>query len=229
MGISGQVLAANLGGKVVFQGNAAKIRSESSSAVESIKTPCDLAQLKESLQAQLKLGEDNGVAHAIVYATFKDTQKRVAPSEGAPFIFHQNCMFDPPMFAMQEGESFQVLNLDPSTRRFTILMGNEKVRINADPGSPRRLKLQPPELPSIVKLQAESHPFDVAYAGIFANSYFAVTDENGRFTMEHMPEGEYELHAWHPFFGEALWESNGAESDKSPVLTLEIKSQEKSK
>jgi hypothetical protein len=41
-----------------------------------------------------------------------------------------------------------------------------------------------------------------AIIGVFANSHFAVTDNDGSFRISNVPPGHYTLMAWHERFGE---------------------------
>jgi hypothetical protein len=40
-----------------------------------------------------------------------------------------------------------------------------------------------------------------AYVAIMDHQYFDVSDDNGSFSIDHLPPGEYEVEAWHEKFG----------------------------
>ncbi|MFQ5674057.1 MAG: tetratricopeptide repeat protein [Nitrospinales bacterium] len=48
-------------------------------------------------------------------------------------------------------------------------------------------------------IRCNLHPFLQTQAYIVDNPYFAVTDEEGRFSIKDIPPGTYEVTAWHPF------------------------------
>ena len=38
----------------------------------------------------------------------------------------------------------------------------------------------------------------VSYSGSLRSPFFAVSDKDGRYTIEHVPEGKYSIGVWHP-------------------------------
>jgi hypothetical protein len=53
-----------------------------------------------------------------------------------------------------------------------------------------------PEVP--VRFKCDLHPWNYAYLGVFAHPYFAVTDEQGQFTIPGVPAGQYSVEIFHP-------------------------------
>jgi hypothetical protein len=53
---------------------------------------------------------------------------------------------------------------------------------------------------------AEGHPWEQAWVHASAHPYHSVTDEKGRFRLEHVPAGKWKLRAWHPVLGESTRE-----------------------
>jgi len=49
----------------------------------------------------------------------------------------------------------------------------------------------------MVRMKCDVHPWMGAYIGVVNHPFYAVTDENGNFTIENLPAGEYTLKAWH--------------------------------
>ncbi len=50
-------------------------------------------------------------------------------------------------------------------------------------------------------LTCSMHSWMRAYAGVLDHPFFAVTDEDGRFVIDRLPEGDYTLGAWHEKLG----------------------------
>jgi hypothetical protein len=53
----------------------------------------------------------------------------------------------------------------------------------------------------MVHLKCDIHGWMNAYVGVVDNPYFAVTDHKGRFTLDGVPPGEYQVEAWHEKLG----------------------------
>jgi hypothetical protein len=52
-----------------------------------------------------------------------------------------------------------------------------------------------------IQVRCDVHPWMSAFIGVFENPFFAVTDENGQFQIEHLPDGQYTLATWHERYG----------------------------
>jgi len=51
------------------------------------------------------------------------------------------------------------------------------------------------------RVKCEVHGWMGAYIGVFEHPFFAVTGEDGSFTIKGLPAGEYTLEAWHEKYG----------------------------
>ncbi|NIQ03487.1 MAG: tetratricopeptide repeat protein [Nitrospinaceae bacterium] len=114
------------------------------------------------------------------------------------------CHADKYVIGIKNGENILVENTDPikheiatyeiygshrnQTSNISILPENSQVRSAF-------VKHDAPEF----ILKCNLHPFLQTRGYIISNPYFAVTDENGRFTIPDIPPGTYEVTAWHPF------------------------------
>jgi hypothetical protein len=56
--------------------------------------------------------------------------------------------------------------------------------------------------PEIFKVSCDVHPWMTAWVGVFANPYFAVTDDTGKFEIKNVPAGSYTLTVWQERLGE---------------------------
>ena len=53
----------------------------------------------------------------------------------------------------------------------------------------------------VVRLTCNRHDFMQNWLYVVKNPYFAVSDENGNFSIDNIPPGQYILKAWHPMLG----------------------------
>jgi hypothetical protein len=49
----------------------------------------------------------------------------------------------------------------------------------------------------IIKFRCDVHPWMTGYVGVLSNPFFAVTGDDGTFTIDKLPAGTYTLEAWH--------------------------------
>jgi hypothetical protein len=52
-----------------------------------------------------------------------------------------------------------------------------------------------------VRAKCDVHPWMSAFIGVVAHPFFAVSGTGGEFSLVNVPEGEYEIEAWHEVFG----------------------------
>jgi hypothetical protein len=55
--------------------------------------------------------------------------------------------------------------------------------------------------PGILEISCEVHPWTQAWIAAFDHPYFASTGADGRFVMDSVPPGRYQLRTWHPRLG----------------------------
>ena len=48
-----------------------------------------------------------------------------------------------------------------------------------------------------IKIKCDVHPWMKAYVSVFDHPYFSVTDDTGRYQIDNVPPGKYEVVAWH--------------------------------
>lgn len=54
----------------------------------------------------------------------------------------------------------------------------------------------------IVRIICDRHDFMQSWLYVVDHPYFAISDKEGRFTIDRIPPGTYDLLAWHPILGE---------------------------
>ncbi len=66
-------------------------------------------------------------------------------------------------------------------------------------GDVREQSFKVPEV--MVRIKCDVHPWMGAYAGVLDHPYYNVTGDNGTFSIENLPPGEYVIEAWHETYG----------------------------
>ena len=119
------------------------------------------------------------------------------PTPGTPVELNQDgCIYLPHVFGVQTGQTISIRNSDG-------LLHN----IKATPTTNRPFNISQPtnmttprsfsEAETGVHLQCNVHSWMSAYVSVRPDPYFAVTGNDGTFSIRRLPPGTYEVEAWH--------------------------------
>ncbi len=194
--IAGTALAGDVSGKVSFQGTAPKATLLRMDADKVCKTAHKDPQKSE----EVIVNSNNTLKNVLVYV--KDglgSKKFDAPSKKLTFD-QKGCMYTPHVLGIQAGQELEVMNSDPTLHNVHSLSKDNPSFNVAQPmkGMKRSFKFDKPE---VFKVKCEVHTWMGAYIGVFSHPFFAVTGDDGSFTLSKLPAGEYTIEAWHEKYG----------------------------
>ena len=114
-------------------------------------------------------------------------------------IEHKGMMFSPHTLVIQQGTTVEFLNRDNMQHNvfWPSISGNKKLGHNLGtwPKSEKRgFKF---DQPGVVPLLCNAHPEMAGYIVVSPTPYFAETDESGNYKIDNVPDGKYNLVAWH--------------------------------
>ena len=141
---------------------------------------------------------DGSLANAFVelVGTFPDTR---VPAE--PVVIDQRgCLYSPRVVGLRAGQVLQVRNSDDGLHNVHGVSTARDTFNVSQPVSGMVNTFRPRD-PGILRLKCDVHTWMVAFVGVVNHPYFAVTTADGTFTLRGVPEGTYELRAWHERLG----------------------------
>src|SRR6266567_7150703 len=126
-----------------------------------------------------------------------------------PVIDQKGLMFQPHIVVVEQGTTVEFLNSDKVAHNvfWPSVGGNKKLTKNLGTwpqGEKRPFKF---DNPGAVPLFCNVHPEMSAYVIVVPTPYFATTDKSGEYKIEHVPDGNYTVTAWH----------EGAKNQSRPV------------
>jgi plastocyanin len=127
--------------------------------------------------------------------------RRSYPPPPARVVVQQvDCMYQPRVQGALVGQEVEITNADPTLHNVHLYLGSETYSNQAQPkgGEPIIKEL---ESAGTIQLTCDVHPWMRAFVVVTENPFFAVTNEDGAFSIEGLPAGAYALEAWHPRFG----------------------------
>jgi plastocyanin len=144
-------------------------------------------------------GAGGELANVLVYIKTSGVTGK-APAE--PLTLKQEgCIYHPHVAAVVVGQTVKVVNGDPTLHNVHALAKANPEFNQAQPFQNMELekKFDKPEM--AISIKCDVHPWMQSYLSVLPHPYFAVTGEDGSFTINGVPAGTYEVEAWHETLG----------------------------
>ena len=189
---SGQV--GTISGRALFKGEPPPPKEL---RVTLNKKTCGHTYQSESLL----ISEKGGIQNVVVSLLRIPKGLAIETSDKPIQMDQQKCVFIPHVLLVPAGAEFEVLNSDPLLHNFhTIGKHNKEINIIQTKTKRRRLPLTYPE-PDTIEVICDVHSWMKAWIIVTEHPYYTLTDADGQFRLENVPEGSYRIKAWHEELG----------------------------
>jgi plastocyanin len=150
----------------------------------------------------LVLGTNNAMANIMVRVVSGLPAGKAWPSPKEPVVMNQDgCQYKPHVMGIMVGQPFKVLNSDGVLHNVHALPTVNRPFNMAMPPTRKEAEESFPKEEGMFRVKCDVHPWMQAYIGVFTNPFFAVTKEDGKFTIANLPPGTYQIEAWHEKLG----------------------------
>jgi plastocyanin len=123
-----------------------------------------------------------------------------APAPGKAELDQRKCRFVPHVQAVAVGSSLEIVNGDPTLHNVHGYLGQATAFNVAMPSKDLRVARKLAR-PGLVVVRCDVHAWMSAYV-LVADAPFAVTGEDGTFSIPGVPQGTWTVTAWHEKLGE---------------------------
>jgi len=151
--------------------------------------------------------DNNGTADHQAALPIHPSLKEV--KEKAVVMDQPCCKFEPHIATLREGQVFigknssklvhnmRVIGVGPNNKntKNLILPAKSEQQIGEEPWKVTVTRAGRPNIPNPVS--CDIHRWMSGWIFVFAHPYFAVTDEDGKFTIEKVPAGKFRVVMWH--------------------------------
>jgi plastocyanin len=196
MACAGLAAAGDVSGTVSFGGTAPK-----AARIMMNADPVCVKQHAAPVTGEEVLVNKNGTLKNVLIYVKEGLGSRKFDAPASKLEFNQKgCQYTPHVLGIQVGQELEVVNSDPTLHNVHSL-SKENPQFNvAQPKQGMKLtkKFDKPE---VFKVKCEVHTWMGAYIGVFNNPFFAVTGDDGSFTLKNLPAGDYTIEAWHEKYG----------------------------
>ena len=190
--VAGPALAGGVTGTVKYEGSVPKLKPINMAADPG----CAKKHASPVKNEMLVLGDGNTMGNVLVRVRSGATGSYSAPKE--PVTLNQlGCQYQPHVLAMMADQPIKIKNSDGLLHNVHALPKVNQGFNQAMPGSVKEVtrtfsKTEPP-----FKIKCDVHPWMAAYVAVLDNPYYDVTGPDGKFTLDGLPPGDYEIEAWH--------------------------------
>ena len=198
--VSPQAVPAPAGGtvsgKVTLSGTAPKAKS-----IDLSKEPeCVKMHASDPLMPETVLvGSGNMLRNVVVYISGGSMDQVPVPPNSVIYD-QQGCHYATHVLAFRVGQEVRISNSDPFSHNI-----HPMAKLNREWN-----KMQPPGTPpftyayeheEFIHIKCNIHAWMEGYFAVLRTSHFAVTGDDGRFSLPDLPPGHYTITAWHEVYG----------------------------
>lgn len=149
------------------------------------------------------VGSGGGLENVVLFISegLSGSAASAVPSK-KPEFDQKGCMYTPHVMALDVGEDYEVVNSDQTTHNIHPLpapgTGNIGWNKSQPPGAPPITTSW--KAPEAIPVKCNIHPWMHGWHVVVKGPY-AVTDENGNYTIKNVPPGSYTVKAWQEEYG----------------------------
>jgi hypothetical protein len=197
-------------GKITYEGTPAKQKP-----IDMSKEPsCAKQYATPPTTETVVTGPNNALENVVVYIS-AGAPDDAAPSKAAVFT-QKGCRYLPHVLAFQVNQELNVMNDDQTSHNIHPLAKiNREWNKSQPPGSPPIVDKY--DKAEMIPVKCNIHPWMHGTFAVLKNSHFAISGEDGSFTLPNLPPGKYTVTAFHESYGDQSQEVTISGSETKTV------------
>jgi len=144
---------------------------------------------------------DGSLPNAFVYVK-SGAEQYAFPTPSQPVTLdQQGCIYRPHVLGLMVGQTLRIVSSDATTHNIhAVTRANREWNESQLPGSAAIDKVFT-QAEVMIPIRCNQHPWMKAYVGVVRTPFFAVTGNDGAYTLRGLPPGSYTMEAWAARFG----------------------------
>ena len=191
-------VAGKVHGRIVFDGKVEAPKPLKIKA-DQAKGCCADGSVVDPVNRSLLIGADKGIANVVITLTVAGAKVEV--SKEPVELDQAQCRFEPHVSIVPVGTTIRFTNSDGVPHNVhTYSIKNDP--LNKTVAANGKLDMKVAKAESI-KIACDFHPWMSSYAVVTDDTHWGLSDAAGRFSIDGVPPGEYNLSIWHESLGKA--------------------------
>src|SRR5215471_56790 len=205
----------SVGGTIAISGPISKL------PVRKIAKDPQVCGTADRESQKLIVNGSGGLKNAVVIVEGVKRGKAMPPAAHNAEIDQKKCEYSPHVQVMAVNTEIALKNSDPILHNIQFFEGDNSLFNMAQPvqGQVNKRKL---EKAGPIYVECAVHGWMQGQVVVVDNPYYAVTDENGKFSIPDLPAGKYQVKIWHEYLGEQTKEITVA-AKMDTALNMDLK------
>lgn len=204
-------------GRVLFDGELPVVKPIEVPA-RAAEGCCPSGQEVDRTDMSLRISKDRGLAGAVV--TVKVAGQKVELPKDPYLLDQKGCRFTPHVLVVPKGGKVAFLNSDETSHNVHLIsVLNDPLNQTVLAG--KRLERTFDEAEAI-KVTCDMHTWMKSWVVVTDATSWAVTDEEGRFSLVGLPAGEHEVTVWHETLGKKTAKVTVGEDGKAAAIEVKM-------
>ena len=160
-------------------------------------------QRNPNLETEDTVVKDGKLANVFVYIKEGTTSggKKIGdfkwdPSAEAAKLDQNGCHYRPHVIGLQVNQKLSISNSDPTQHNIHPTPAKNPEWNQSQPNGAPPIEKTFGVSEVVIPVKCNQHPWMKAYIGVIRTPFFAVTDENGAFSIPNVPAGTYTIAFW---------------------------------
>jgi plastocyanin len=172
----------------------------------------------------LMISKDGGVANVVIEVMVDGAE--VMPKEEPYHLDQHGCRFEPHVVVVPVGATVEFLNSDEISHNVHTYAGkNDNMNKLIAAGAKESQTYTKADR---VEIKCDIHPWMNSFLIVSETPYFAVSDENGKFSLEGLPAGEHKVEYWHEKLGKGNTKVTVGADGKAGPIEITLSAEKKS-